>query len=57
MQGKNFDSDDEAMQTIEDYLRDLAFDLFSEGIQCLRDRWQRVKVSTFNKCYSYYSRI
>ena len=42
MHGKDFDFDDEAMETIEDYLRDLNFDLFSEGIPSLRDRWQRV---------------
>ena len=42
MQGNNFHFDDEAMKIIEDYLRDLDFDLFSESIQSLRDRWQRV---------------
>ena len=33
MQGKNFHSDNEAIQTVDDYLCDLDFDFFSEGIQ------------------------
>ena len=38
MMDKNFDSDDKAMQTVENYMRDLAFGFFSDGIQSLRDR-------------------
>ena len=46
---KNFSSDDEAVTTIEDYLTDLNSEIFCKGIQSLHGRWQRVKVSTFNK--------
>ena len=45
MRGKNFGSDDEAIQTVEDYLCDLDSEFFSEGIQSLCDRWQRVVAS------------
>ncbi len=45
LRGKNFCSDDEAIQTVEDYLHDLDFEFFSEGIQSLCDRWQRVVAS------------
>ena len=57
---KNFDSDDEAIQTAGDNLGDLAFDCFLKTyIVCLIAGNARlpVKVSTFNKCYSYYSSI
>ena len=38
---KNFNSDDEAVTTIEDYLTDLNSEFFCKGIQSLHDRWQR----------------
>ncbi len=38
-------SDGEAIQTVEDYLRHLDSKFFSEGIQSLPDRWQRVVAS------------
>jgi hypothetical protein len=45
MRGKNFSSDDEAIQTVEDYLRDLHSEFFCQGIESLCDRWQRVVAS------------
>jgi [histone H3]-lysine36 N-dimethyltransferase SETMAR len=45
LRGKNFGSDDEAIATVEDNLSDLDSGFFSEGIQSLRDRWQRVVAS------------
>ena len=46
---KNLSSDDEAVTTVENYLTDLNSESFCKGIQSLHDRWQRVKVDTFNK--------
>ena len=45
MRGKNFGSDDEAIQTVEDYLRGLDFEFFCQGIESLGDRWQRMVAS------------
>jgi histone-lysine N-methyltransferase SETMAR len=45
LRGKNFNSDDEAITVVEDYLTDLHSDFFCKGIQSLRDRWQRVVAS------------
>jgi [histone H3]-lysine36 N-dimethyltransferase SETMAR len=45
MRGKNFGSDDEAIQTVEDYLCGLDSDFFCQGIESLCDRWQRVVAS------------
>ena len=39
---KNFDSDDEVVTTVEDYVTDLDLELSFKGIQSLHDRWQRV---------------
>ena len=53
--GKNFGSDDEAIQTVEDYLRGLDFEFFCQRIESLCDRWQRVVVSEgqyIPRCYS-----
>lgn len=36
--GKNFGLDDEAIQTAEDYLRDLDFEYLCQGIESLCDR-------------------
>ena len=47
---KNFSSDDEAVTTVEDYLTDRNSEFFCRGMQSLHDRWQHVKVNTFNKC-------
>ena len=45
LRGKNFNSDNEATTTVEDYLTDLDSDFFCKGIESLRDRWQRVVAS------------
>ena len=45
LRGKSFESDDEAIATVEDYLGDLDQDFFSQGISSLRDRWYRVVAS------------
>ena len=42
---KNFNSDDEVVTTVEDYLTDLNSECFCKGIQNLHDRWQRVIAS------------
>ena len=42
---KNFSSDDEAVNTVEDYLTDLDLELFFKGIHSLHDRWQYVVVA------------
>ena len=42
---KNFNSDDEAVTTVEDYLTDLNSEFFCKGMQSLHDRWQRVVAS------------
>ena len=43
--GKNFNSDDEAVTTVEDYLIGLDSEFFCKGIQSLPDCWQRVVTS------------
>jgi hypothetical protein len=45
LRGKNFSSDNEAIGTVEDYLNDLNSEFFCQGIERLRDRWQRVAAS------------
>ena len=45
MRGKNYGSNDEAIQTVEGYLRDLDSEFFCQGIESLCDRWQRVVAS------------
>ena len=45
LRSKNFNSDDEAITTVEDYLTDLDSDFFCKGIEGLRDRWQHVVAS------------
>jgi histone-lysine N-methyltransferase SETMAR len=45
LRGKNFNSDDEAITAVEDYLTDLDSDFFCKGIESLHDRWQRVVAS------------
>ena len=42
LRGKNFNSNDEAVIIVEDYLTDLNLEFFCKGIQSLHDRWQRV---------------
>ena len=42
LRGKNFDSDDEVITTVEEYLRNLDSEFFFNGIKSLYDRWQRV---------------
>ena len=45
LRGKNFASDDEAIDTVEEYLGGLDQQFFSQGVESLRDRWIRVIVS------------
>jgi histone-lysine N-methyltransferase SETMAR len=45
LRGKNLSSDNEAIRTVEDYLNDLNSEFFCQGIERLRDRWQRVVAS------------
>jgi histone-lysine N-methyltransferase SETMAR len=45
LRGRSFDSNDEVIGTVEDYLRGLNPKFFSDGISALRDRWQRVVAS------------
>ncbi len=43
LRGKSFGSDDEVITTVEDYLKvTLVQSFFFDGINSLRDRWQRV---------------
>lgn len=42
LRGKDFSGEDEAIDTVEDYLTNLDSDFFCKGIESLRDRWQRV---------------
>ena len=42
---KNFNSNDEAITTVEDYLTDFNSEFCCKGIQSLHDRWQRVVAS------------
>ena len=42
LRGKNFGSNDEAIQAVEDYFNDLDSEFFCQGIESLCDRWQRV---------------
>jgi len=39
---KSFDSNDEVVMTVENYLKNLNADFFCTGINTLYDRWQRV---------------
>jgi hypothetical protein len=45
LRGKNFSSDNQAISTVEDYLCGLDSKFFCQGIESLRDRWQRVVAS------------
>lgn len=45
LRGKTFRSDDEVITTVENYLGDMDSDFFSNGINSLYDRWQRVVAS------------
>lgn len=45
LRDKNFNSDDEVITAIEDYLTDVDSDFFCKGIESLRDRWPRVVAS------------
>jgi len=45
LRSKSFDSNDEAVMTVEDYLKNRNSDFFSNGITTLYDRWQRIVAS------------
>ena len=45
LRGKNFSSDDETNDTVEDYLNKLDSEFFCKGIESLRNRWQHVVVA------------
>ena len=45
LRDRNFASDEDAIDAVEDYLGGLDSDFFSQGIESLRDRWVCVIVN------------